>query len=92
VQFGLKQLLVRQAGLILGDQGGRKGTAQGVFHHLAVLAGAEQDADRRTLVRLPDITVEGFQVEPQLAEVLRFEFTELQLDGDETRKTAVEKE
>ena len=92
VQLGLQQLLVRQPGLVLGDEGRRQRPAQGVLDDLVVLAGAEQHADRRALVRLADVAVEGLQVELQLAEVLGLELADLELDGDQAVQAAVEEE
>ena len=36
VQLVVQQLLVRQAGLVLGDQGRGERTAQGIFHNFIV--------------------------------------------------------
>ena len=71
MELGLEQFLVRQLRLVLGDQGGRQATAEGVLHHLIILAGAEQHADRRVLVGLANIPVERFKIEVQLAGIMR---------------------
>ena len=41
---------------------------------------------------LLEIAVEGFEVEAEFAEVLRLEFLELQLEGDEAVEGAVEEQ
>ena len=92
MQLGREQLLVWQLGLIFGDERGRKRAAEGVLDHLAVLAGAEKDADGRSFVRLADVTVESLQVEFQLAEVLGLELTDLELDGDQAAQAAMEEQ
>src|ERR1700692_4638018 len=40
VEFGLQELLVREAGLALGNEGGRHGPAEGVFDDLLVVGDA----------------------------------------------------
>jgi len=40
VQFALEELLVRQGGLVFGDEGGGKRAAQGILDDLVVLGGA----------------------------------------------------
>ena len=92
VQLGLQQLLVGQAGLVLGDQRRRHGPAQGVLDDLVVLRGAEQHADGRPLVRLLHVAVEGLQVELELAEVLGLELVDLQFEGDQAVERPVEEE
>ena len=61
VQLGLKQLLVRQPGLVLRDERGRHRAAQRVFDDFVILRGTEQNADRRLLMRLLHIAVERLQ-------------------------------
>jgi hypothetical protein len=62
MQLRLQELLVGQSGLILGNEGGRDGPAQGVLDHLMVLGGAEQHANGRPFMGLADVAVEGLQV------------------------------
>ena len=92
VQLGLQQLLVRQAGLVFGDQRGRQRAAEGVFDHLA--GSCWRRAARRwtALVRLLHVAVEGLQVEVELAEVLGLELADLQLEGDQAIEPSVEEE
>ena len=79
-------------GLVLGDQRGGEVAVEGVFHDLLVLAAAEQDADAGVLVGALAVAVERFQIEGQLAHVLRLEAACLQLEGDETLQVAMEEE
>ena len=51
-----------------------------------------QDADGRTLVRLPDVAVEGFDVETELPEVRRLEALHLQLERDKALETAMKED
>ena len=92
VELGLEQLLVRELGFILGDHGRGEGAAEGIFDHLAVLGGAEQQADGWVFVGLADIAVKGFEVEVEFAEVLGLEAGDLEFDGDEAVQPAVEEE
>jgi hypothetical protein len=45
MKFGLKQCLVRQMGLVLGDERWRQGTAERIFHDLIILTGARWHTD-----------------------------------------------
>ncbi len=92
VQFGLQELLVGKVGLVLGDQRGGQGAAEGVLDHFVVFAGAQEHADRWTFVRLADVAVEGFQIELQLAQMLGLELTELELDGDQAGEAPMEEQ
>ncbi len=92
MQLGLQQLLVRQAGLVLGDQRGRHGPAEGVLDDLMVLGGAEENADRRLLMRFLHVPVEGLQVELELAEMFGLELDDLQLESDQAIEGPVEEE
>jgi hypothetical protein len=77
MKLGLKQLLVRQARLVFGDERGRHGSTEGVFNDFVIFCLAEQDADRGLLVRLPHVAVEGLKVELQFAEMLELELVVL---------------
>ena len=92
VELGLKQLLVGQASLIFSHQRGGQHAAERVFDHLAILGGAEQEADGRIFVDLADIAIERFEVELQLAQVFRLEATHLQFDGDQAVQLPVKEE
>ena len=92
MELGLEQLLVRQSGLVLGHQRGRHGPAEGVFDDLVVLRGTEEHADRRLLVRLLHVAVEGLQVELELAEMLGLELDDLQFERDQAIERPVEEE
>ena len=92
VELGLQQLLVRQPGLVLGDERRRHGPAQGVLDDLVVLRRAEQHADGRPLVRLLHVAVEGLQVELQFAEMLGLELVDLEFEGDQGVESPVEEE
>lgn len=92
VELGLEDLLVRQEGLVIGDEGRRERAAEGIFHDFSVLGGAEQEADGGIFVGFADVAVEGFEVELQFAEVLGFEAVDLEFDGDEAVQATVEKE
>ena len=67
-------------------------TAEGVLDDLVVLAGAQQDADGRALVRLADIAVKRLQIELQLAEMLGLELADLEFDCDQAVQVAVEEQ
>lgn len=92
MKLRLQQLLVGQLGLVRGDQRWRERTTKGIFDNLAVLGGAEQNADGWALVRLSNIAVKGLQVEIKLAEVFRFKLADLELEGDEALQAAVEEQ
>jgi hypothetical protein len=83
MQLGLKQFPVRQPSLVLRYQGRRHGSAEGVFDNLVVFGGTEENADRRLLMRLLDVAVEGFQVKLKLAEMFRLELDDLELERDQ---------
>lgn len=91
MQLGLQQLLVWQTGLIFGDQGRRKGAIQRVLNHLILFAGTQQYTNRRILVSLSVVSVEGLEVEIELAQVFGFKARDFQLDGQEAIKTAMKK-
>ena len=57
-----------------------------------VLARAQQQADRQVLVGFADVAVEGLEIQAQLAQVLRFEPADLQLDGDQGVEAPVEEQ
>lgn len=44
------------------------------------------------LVCFADVTIKGFEVERQLANVFRLEFVNLQFDGDQALKPTVEQQ
>ena len=92
VQLGFEQLLVGKPGLVFGDHSGRHGAAQGVFNDLMVLRGAQQHANRRLFVRLLDVAVEGFEVELQLAQILRLKFVNFQFKRHQTCEASMEKQ
>jgi len=71
MELGLKQFLVWQTSLVLGDERGRQGAAERIFHDLVVLAGAQQHTDRRTLMSFPDVTIQGFQIKGDFPLVMR---------------------
>jgi hypothetical protein len=91
VELGLQEPLVRQASLILGHERGRHGPAEGVLDDLAVFRGAQEDADRRPLVRLLHVPVERLQVELQLAEVFRLELIDLEFKRDQAVEARLKK-
>ena len=66
--------------------------AEGILDDLAVLRGAEQEAEGGIFVRLAVVAVEGFEVDVELAEVLRLEAAGLEFEGDEAVQPAVKKE
>src|SRR5262249_16379988 len=92
VELAPKQRLRREHRLVLGDESRRSGAGERVFDDLVVLGGAQQNADRRAFVRLPYISVEGFDVEAQLAEILWLELANLELERHEAREPAVEED
>jgi hypothetical protein len=92
VQLGAQQSLVRQQGLILGDQCRRGRAAEGILDYFGVFGGAEEHADGGTFMGLAHVAVEGFEVELQLAEVLGLELVHFQFDGDQTVQTAMEEQ
>ena len=92
VELGLQERLVRQPGLVLGDQGRGHGPAQSVFDDLVVLGGAEEYADRWPLMGLLHVAVEGLQVELELSEMVRLELIDFQLEGDQAVQCPVEEE
>ncbi len=63
---------------------GDRERTQSVFDDLIVLRGTQQHADRRALVRLAYIAVQGFKIELQLAKVFGLKFTDFQFDRDQT--------
>ena len=91
VQLGLKQFLVRKSGLVLRDQCGRHGTAEGVFDNLVVLGGAKENADRGLLMRLSHVAVERLQVELQFAVMFGLELDDLELEGDQAIEPRLKK-
>lgn len=80
----MQQPLLGQLRLVLRDERWREGTAERILDHFAVLAGAEQHADGGPFVRLSDVTVHGLEIELQLAQVLRLELADFELDSDKT--------
>ena len=57
--------------------------AHGVLHYFVILSSAEKYANAWILMRPFSVAVKGFQVEGELAHVLRFEATSFQLKGNE---------
>src|SRR5450830_426989 len=92
MQLGLQQLLVRQAGLVFGDQGWRQAAVKRVLNHLIVFAGAEQYTDGRVLVGFSFIAIQRFQIEVQLAQILRLETADLQLNGHQAVESTVKEQ
>lgn len=88
----LEDFLVWQKSLVVGDEGWRERAAEGVFHDLRVLGGAEQEADGGILVGFADVGIEGFEVEFEFAEVFGLEAVDLEFDGDEAVQATVEEE
>jgi hypothetical protein len=60
MELGLEQFFIGQLGLVFSDECWRQGTAQRIFDNLVVFAGTEQHANRRTFVRFPHVTIQGF--------------------------------
>ena len=92
MELGFEQFLVGEHGFILGDHGGGEAAAEAILDDFGVLGGAEQQANGGIFVGLAVVAVEGFEVEVDLTEVLRAEFANLQLDGDEAVHAAMEEQ
>lgn len=92
VEFGLEVVFVGELGLILGDERGREGAAEGVFDYFGVLRRAEEHADAGAFVRLLVIAVKGFELEFELAEVFGLEFVNFEFEVDKAVERAVEEE
>ena len=71
---------------------GRHGPAQGIFDDLVILRRTKQYADRRLLVRLLHVAVEGLQVELEFAQVFRLELDDLEFKRDQAIERPVEEE
>jgi hypothetical protein len=71
VEFLLQDNLRDQPCFILGDKRWRNVAAHGIFHNLIVLGAAEQNADAGVFMRALAIRVKRFQIEGQLAEIMR---------------------
>jgi hypothetical protein len=56
--------------------------AQRVFHDRLVRALAQDQPDRRVVLLALDEIVDGGEIEPELADILRLERADLQLDDD----------
>ena len=92
VKLGLEQSLIRQSRLILGDECRRHRPAQCVLDHFVVLRGTQKYTNRRLLVRFLHVAVEGLQVKLQLAEKLRLEFFNLEVERDQAVECPIEKQ
>jgi hypothetical protein len=92
VQFGLQQLLVRQACLILGNERRRHRPTQGIFNDFVILGRTKQNTDGRLLVRLLHVAVEGLQVELEFAQVFRLELNHFEFEGHKAVERPVEEE
>lgn len=92
MQLGLQQRFVGQLGVVLRNECGRCRSAQGVLNHFVVLAGAEQHAQGRILMRLADVAIQCLQIKTELAQVFGLEAPDLQFDGNEAVQPAVEKQ
>ncbi len=92
MQFGLQQLFVWQLHLIFRDQRRRQAAVEGVLDDLILLAGAQQYADGRILVRFANTAIQRFKVEIQLAQIFRLKTSDLELDGDKTVEPAMEEQ
>jgi len=77
---------------MLRDQRRRQRPAQGVFHLFLVLARPGQHADGWTLVRLLHVAVERFEIERQLAKMLRLELRDLQFKCDQILQAVMEEQ
>ena len=89
MQFGLHELFVGQLQLVLCDEGGGEVARQGVFHHFFVFVAAEQDADTGVFVWFFYISVQGFEVEVQLAEVFGRKLADFEFEGYQGAESAV---
>jgi len=92
VKLALEQPFVGQRGLVLGDESGGDGAGEGVFDDFVVFGGAEEDADGGALVGLADVAVEGLEIEFHFAEMLRFEFLDFQIEGNQALQAPVEEQ
>jgi hypothetical protein len=79
VQLGLQQQLLRQSRHVFGDEGWRQRPAERIFDDFRVLGRAQQDADRRTLVRFLDVAIQRLKVELELPDVLWLELADFQM-------------
>ena len=57
--------------------------AHGVLHYFVILSSAEKNANPWILMRPFSVAVKGFQIEGELAHVLRFEAPSFQFKGNE---------
>jgi len=71
VEFLLENRFGNHARFVLGDERRREVATHGIFHDFIVLGAAEQYADAGVFVRALVITVKRFQIEGQLAGVMR---------------------
>lgn len=92
MQLGLQQLFVRQLDLILRDQRGRQAAVKGVLDDFVILAGTEQDTDSRVFMRFAFFAIQSFQIEAQLAQILRFKTPDLELDGHQAVETPMKEQ
>lgn len=92
MEFVLQQLLVRKLRLVFRNQRWRQAAAERVFHHLIILACAQKHADGRLLMRFAHVAIEGLQIKVELAQELRLELANLQLNGDKAVEATVKEE
>jgi len=92
VEFGAQEFLVGQEGFVLGDHGRGERAAEAILDDLAVLGGAEQQADGRALVGFAHIAVEGFEVEIEFAEVLGLKAPGFEFKCDQAIEAAMEEQ
>src|ERR1041384_6371205 len=81
-QARLQILRQRLDQLVLGDAGRLVRVAQRVFGDDMVLALAQEQPDRRTILRRLPLRVDGGEIEAELAGVLGLELAGLELDHD----------
>ncbi len=84
MELRLKELLVWQLCLVLGNESRREGSIESVLHNLIVFAGAKQYTDCRLLMSLLYVTIKSLQVEAQFTEVLWFEPSYFEFKRDKT--------
>ena len=88
----MEQSFIRKLRLVLGDEGRGEGSAEGVFNDLFIFAGAEQHTDGGLFVDFFHVAVQRFEVEAELAEILRLKPSDFEFEGDQAIEAAVEKE
>ena len=92
MELRLQQFLVRQLRFVFSDDARRQAPTEGKLNYFVILCCAEEYPDAGLFMRLPNVSVECFQIEVELSKVLGFEAAHFEFDRYQAVQPAMKEE